>query len=356
MKNSFDTIMGKALLASVAIIALAALIIISYMDKHNLSFKEFFNSNIVVSRLDNITMNMDFDLDGLNFDNKNPSSRFNTKQIHEEKTFDILDRIKILATTETILFVHEDRDDIKVIFDREVPDTPKYRVDYKATQVNQEIHISSKLTLKNVFTDRTYNGSITLYVPEDYHCDTLIIEKTIFELGDLTLPNHLDNLSISSNVGELKIDLLQPLDQLTLSINAGNINVKTEESVNQLDLSINTGTLRLHALEEVQNFKASNNFGDLDFVFSRSPIDATITSNAGDIRLEFMEPIHQLDAKVNIGSLDLILPFDDESKVYSNTKLTEISSDIPVVSNRPEANIFLSVDVGSIRVNKKSSY
>jgi hypothetical protein len=356
MKSNFDNTMGKALITSVAIIALAALIIISYMDKHDLSIKEFFNSNLEFNRLDNITMNLDFDVDGLKFDTDNPSSRFNTKKLHEEKTFEALDKIRISATTEAIIFIHEDREDIKVVFDREVPDTPKYEVDYKASQNNEEIIITSKLTLNNVFTDRTYNGAITLYVPDNYQCDTLTIEKTVSELDGLTLPNHLDNLSISSNVGELKIELLQPLDQLYLKINAGTINLKTDASVNLLELSVNTGTLRLHAQEEIQSFKASNNFGDLDFVFNRSPLDAVITSNAGDIRLDFIEPVHQLDAKVNIGSLDLILPQSDQSQVYSNTRLTDISSDIPVVSNRQDANIFLSVDVGSINVMRKTSY
>ncbi|PKM57608.1 MAG: hypothetical protein CVU98_05215 [Firmicutes bacterium HGW-Firmicutes-3] len=355
MKNNFDNSMGKALIASIAVIAFAALIIISYMDKHDLSIKEFFNSNLAITRFDNITMNLDFDVDGFKFDGDNPSSQFNTKKLHEVKTFDALDRIRISATTETIIFIHEDREDIKVVFDREVPDTPKYEIDYSASGINEEISITSKLTLNNVFTDRTYNGSITLYVPENYQCDTLIIEKTVSELDGLTLPNYLDNLSVSSNVGELRIELLQPIDQLYIKLNAGNINLKTDSSVNQLELSVNTGTLRLHAQEEIQSFKASNNFGDLDFIFTNSPLDAAITSNAGDLRLEFMEPVHQLDAKVNIGSLDLILPQSDQSQVYSNTRLTDISSDFPVVSNRHDANIFLSVDVGSINVIRKAS-
>ncbi|PKM54426.1 conserved protein of unknown function [Petrocella atlantisensis] len=356
MKNSFDSNMGKALLISISIIALAALIVISYMDKHELSFKEFFNSNLAFNGFDNVTMDFDFDMDGLEFDKDNPSSRFNTKLLHEEKTFEAFDRIRISATTEAIIFVHEDREDIKVVFDREVPDTNKYIIDYKANQNNQEINITSKLRLNNVFTDQTYNGSITLYVPEDYQCDILTIEKTVSELDGLVLPNHLNNLNITSNVGELKIELFQPLDQLYLKINAGNINLKTEAEVNQLELSVNTGTLRLLAQEEIQSFKASNNFGDLDFVFNKSPLDATLTSNAGDIRLDFLEPVHQLDANVNIGSLDLILPQNDESHVYSNTKLTDISSDIPVVSNRNDANIFLSVDVGSINVIRNTSH
>ena len=356
MKNNFDNGMRKVLLASIAVIALAALIITSYMDKHDLSFKEFFNSSLVINRLDNITMNLDLDVDGIKFDAENPSSQFKTKQLYEEKTFEALDKIRISATTEAIIFIHEDREDIKVVFDRDVPDTPKYEVEYKASQINQEINITSKLTLKNVFTDRTYNGSITIYVPDDYQCDTLTIDKTVSELDGLILPNHLENLSITSNVGELKIELQQPLDQLFLKINAGNINLKTEAIINQLEMSINTGTLRLHAQEEIQSFIASNNFGDLDFIFNSSPLDVVITSNAGDIRLDFTEPVHQVDAKVNIGSLDLILPQDDQSKIYSNTRLTDISSDIPVVSSRQDANIILSVDVGSINVLRKSSH
>jgi len=356
MKNSFDSNIGKALLVSIAVIALAALIVISYMDKHDLSIKEFFNANLVFNRFDKITMDLDFDMDGLNLDSDNPSSHFDTKQLYEEQTFEALDTIRIFATTEAIIFVHEDRDDIKVVFDREVPDTSKYKIDYRATQTSQEINITSKLNLNNVFTDQTYHGSITLFVPENYQCDTLTIEKAVSELDGLTLPNHLNNLNIASNVGELRIELFHPLEQLYLKINAGNINLKTNAVVSQLELSMNTGTLRLQAQEEIENFIASNNFGDLDFVFTRSPLAATITSNAGDIRLDFIEPVHQLDAKVNIGSLDLMLPQSDQSHVYSNTKLTDLSSDLPVVSTRQEANIILSVDVGSINVIKNTSY
>ncbi len=141
MSNKFDRFVKKGLLVCVGVAAISGLLAMSYMDSKELTFEEIFEDggfNI------NLNRGMIFsDFDALNIEGNISSnySRYETKDIYEENTFEVLDNIKIISSTEDILFIEEDRDDIKVTFEREVPDTTRYTLSYDAEVTGDQIVI-----------------------------------------------------------------------------------------------------------------------------------------------------------------------------------------------------------------------
>ncbi len=346
MSNKFDKFVKKGLLVCVGVVAISGLLALSYMDSKDLTFEEIFEDGGF-----NVNLNRGRIFDDLNLE-ANISSNYNryeTKDIYEENTFEVLDTIKITSSTEDILFIEEDRDNIKVTFEREVPDTTRYTVRYDAKATDDKIIIDVDLRTNGYYAEKDYKGLITLYVPNDYHCDKLTIDSQVAS-HNITLPKDVDDVDISVDFGSIDLVVEDSLDVLELSLNAGELYFKTNAPVKVIDVSLDTGELTFDINDHVGSVEIKNNVGEITGVLNESPTTMEVDCDLGDVEIEFLEPIVTLDVRMNIGDLNINVANGDEGIVYIDKDLVDFSSDLETTNKKDKANIFLNVDLGDVEI------
>ncbi len=347
MNKDFDHYMKNGLLAFLGITAVFGLLIYSYMDSHELTFKEMIKEDVV--QLANKVPDMVEDVTDQTESLVNNTSGDSLLTIHEENSFDIVSNFEIHSSTEDILFVSEERDDILVIFDRKLPDTDKYDLTYSASSTKDTIRIKSDLDIKGYYSNKHYKGSITIYVPVDYHCDILTIESDISP-RTLSLPDHVNSLKAQVAFGSIDIDVTTPLDLLDLSINAGDLNFTTTQPVDTIKASVDTGNLNFQLSETARFVEIDNDLGAITANILISPTDLNVNCSVGDVTLIFNEPILSLDADVDLGDLTIQTASEDDGLVYYNVDLGDMDSRLSTTSDKQNANIHLDMNVGSIAI------
>lgn len=347
MSRPFDHLMKNAALVSLGIVAVSALLMFSYMDSKNLTLKDIFNDDsLYIGVRDSRFLNDTGDLT----DRLSPStSRYDTKVMTQNDVFDVADNIQINSSIEDILFIHEDREDIRITFEREVPDTSAYVVNYKTRSTKNQILVDVDLRTNGLYTDKDYDGLITIYLPEAYEGDKLIINSNVAS-HDMSLPRNVNDVDISVNFGSIDISVDQPLDSLKLSINAGDLNFDINEDVAKIDASVDTGELSFDIHDHVGDFSIENNVGEIRGYLKSSPTVMDVLCNLGDVTLDFEESINTLSTELNLGDLTIDVDDDDESTVYIDTDLVDFESILKRTKRQANANVFVEMNLGSVTI------
>lgn len=346
MSNRFNQFIKNAILINLGIFAISVIVIISYLDNNNLTFNNMFEGSVF-----EMTFYSDkyWDFDIIDPSSQH-SSQYETIEILSDESFKIKDTILIESNMETIEFVHEDREDIRIIFEREVPDTSDYKVDYSATEYNDKIVVRSRLTARNIFIDKTYNGSITVYVPEDYVCENLTLETAISKIESHSIPDRVNDLFIKTDLGEIDMQIEQPLKDLSVQMNTGHISLQLEETIESLVVDTDGSAIELDIKASIEDMKVINNVGSIDINFESSPDNLKIICDIASVKVSFDEPIKVLDVESNMGDVNIDTSNDDEGLVYRTTELTDFKSSLDVIDDSSEANIFISMDIGSVDI------
>ena len=347
MSKPFDHLMKNAALVSLGIVAVSALLIFSYIDSKDLTLSDIFNDETLYIGVRDSHF---FDnVDDLT-DRVSPStSRYDTKVMTQNDVFAVVDNIQINSSIEDIIFIHEDRDDIRISYEREVPDTSTYVVNYKTRSTKNQIIIDVDLRTKGLYTDMDYDGLITIYLPKAYEGDNLIINSNVAS-HDMSLPNSVNDVDISVNFGSIDISVDQPLDSLKLSINAGDLYFKINEDVAKIDASVDTGELSFDVNNHVGNFSIENNVGEINGYLKNSPTVMDVLCNLGDVSLDFEQNINTLSAEMNLGDLTIDVDDDDNSTAFIDTDIVDYESVLKRTRNQSNANVFVEMNVGSVTI------
>lgn len=348
MSNKFNTFIFKALLINLAIMALAILVIISYMDKNNLTFDSLAEQSpwgLNLIRSDN------YSFSGWTFNSDHPSSKYDTVILHEEDTFDAHEKILIESNLESINFIHEDRNDILVVFDREIPDTSKYNIDYTAKESSDQITVRSELSYQNLFTDIDYDGSITLYVPNNYHCEYLTIDSDFSKITNPVIPNSVEHLSIQANFGDIELNITNPIEDISIQMDFGELNLNVEETVDTLLIDADSAATKLNINGDVNELSIFTNFGSIDAVFDKVPNSIMISADVADVNLDFNDYISTLETNADLGDINIDVLSDETAQVYKTSDFTDFSSDLSSTARKSDASIIISIDVGSVDIN-----
>jgi len=344
MNKSFDQFIKNALLVSLGILAVSALLIFSYMDSKDLSFNDLFqDGDFYFGDMNNGYRSIRLGA------NLSSSNNYDLLTLSEDHSFEALDNIEINATLEEIIFIHEERDDIRVTFEREVPDTKSYTVNYKAKASNDQIIIDVKLNSSGFYADQNYKGLITIYLPEDHQLDQLSIHRKIGSEA-ITLPNYVKDVDIRVNFGSLKIISDKPLDSLELSVDAGDLYFKTSAPIDSIKASVDTGELNFDIFSDIANLDLSADIGEINGYLEISPKEMEVSCDLGDIDLEFLSPINKLVSQLDLGDLNINVSDKDNSTVYVDTDLVDYDSHLDTTSNKSKANIFVEMSLGDVNI------
>ena len=348
MSNKFNDFIFKGLLINLGFIALAVLVLLSYMDKNNLTFDTMVDESTWGF---NFNSSDHYNFVGWDFNSDNPSSMYETITLHEEHTFDAHEKILIESNIESITFIHEDRDDIRVVFDRELPDTSKYLIDYTAKESSEQITVRSELSYHNLFTDIDYEGSITLYVPIDYHCESLTIDSDFTKISNPVIPNSVENLNIQVDFGEIELDITNPIDNINIQLDFGELTLNIEDVVGSLSIDADSAATELNVTGAIDELSIYTNFGAVEAVFDSVPNDIMISADAADVNLDFNDTIKALETKVNFGDINIDVLSDEKAKVYKTSEFADFDSDLDITTRKSDASIIVIIDVGSVDIN-----
>lgn len=349
MTHKLDHFVKKGLLVCIGLAAVSGLLAMSYMDSKNLTFEDIFDEGMMNIHLNSGRVIGDFDDLRIQGNLGSAFKTYDTKELYESDVFQVSDEIKITSSTEDILFVEEDREDIKVTFEREVPDTSRYDLTYEARRSGNQIIVDVDLSTNGFYVEQDYQGLITIYVPRDYHCDRLTIDSSIAS-HTLGLPRDVDEVAISVDFGSIDITVEEALDVLELSLNAGDLYFESQAPVKVIDVQLDTGELSFDIHESVGNLKLKNNVGEIKGTLKTSPKTMSLDCDLGDVEVEFYEPILDLAVEVNIGDLNIYVSDQDEGLVYIDKDLVDFTSKLETTTKKDRANILLDVDLGDVTI------
>lgn len=345
MHNKFNQFIKNGLLINIGILLLGIVVFASYMEGNNLTFQELGDSAYWnIKTIDSNSVN-------ISWSNDNNSSKYETIRMYEDNTFDVKDQILIESTVETVTFIHEDRDDIRVVYERERPDTNRYKVTYSAKEQGDRLIVRSDMSVQNIFTDRSYDGSITLYVPIDYECDTLTIESSLAKLDSQALPNSVDNLILVVDIADVTMTIDQPLDDLSVQADIGNLELTVGYDVKNVIIDCDSSSSDIKVLGQVDTMTMQSSIGEMDIVLEKAPESLDVSSDLGNVTIDFFDKVNHIEVEANMGDVDLNVLEDEDAKVYRSTNFSDFNSDLDVVSNKNKAEIHITSNMGSVDIN-----
>lgn len=307
--NKFDRFMSTTALIFVAIIAIAFVMINSYMRQHDIRFKDVLKNGFVIT---------------------SGNSSFNTYTLEESDTYSVTPIIKIKCDLEDIRFIKEDRNDIQVDYYRVVPDSPLYKVDYKVKSSNDTLDINVSTVMNGFHFNNNYEGEITIRVPMDYRCEELHIRSSLGNLSNEDIYEATDSLYVEVDLGNVELDIESPKDVLELKCNLGDLKLNLYGKVNTLKIEANLGSVKLSSSKAIEQL--------------------TIDANMGQVIGTFKDYVGYVNAETNMGNLELTFYENDDSLVYGKSDMGSFHSDLETTNNRSKAQIVATANMGKVEI------
>jgi len=344
--KSFHKTMGYLAGIFTLMIIVSISVASSYMSRNNISFLSLFEETSTLE----FDEDFEFKLDGL-FNNIELSSRYDTKIIKDSQSFNLTKELFISSSIEEIIFIQEDREDIKVDYYRELPDSKYYSVDYKVNESSNRLNISAAMSVKNLTINNDYKGSITVYVPKAYAFDKITLDSSISTLKSENIYPFTRNLTIISSLGDIDIDITESLDSLNITSKLGSIKLDIKGEIDKLYINCDLGKINLTIDEIINDLSIEENLGDIKITSNAFIGTSKIHNNMGKLEGTFAKEIKSIDFSTNMGSIDITLLDNDDISIYSETNLGSVDSDFPSTTKELTDFIFTS-NMGKIKIQK----
>ena len=346
--NKFDEVMKNILLISFGIVAVCGVLIFSYINSKDIGLKDIFDG-------ENFHIGWEVDhffdeLDDFTVDIGNSFSSYKTVDKYEDTTVSTVNNIEIHTSIEDIRFVHENRDDIRIVLERQVPDTNLYKLDYSVNSTGNTLIVRSELRHNTIHTDRDYQGTITFYVPEDYECEELVIDSAI-ATDTIQLPKYVEDLDIHVNFGNPDIEITEAMNRVKMTVNAGDMTLKAYAPIGEIKASVDAGELTVKSSDEVGSVYLDNSMATIKADFSKAPAVMEVNSSMGDVKPTFDTQVHSLTADLSLGDLNIDVVSQDQGVIYLNTDLVDVKSILDRTYDKSNANIFIDMNLGSVKIH-----
>lgn len=339
--SSFHKTMGYLSAIFLIMIVLSVSIASSYMSQNNINFGSIFSEtgNLSYDATNNISI----------FESGKNSSNYETVSQNDSKAFDLVDEIFVSTSTEEVVFIEEDRDDILVEYYRELPDTNKYQVDYNVNSTNKKLTISATVKSSNIAINKIYEGIIYIHVPSDYVFDKITIDSGAAKITSDNIYTKTKSLSTIASFGDIDIDIDSPIEEVIISCNFGSIIVDVNEKVQDLDITCELGRIELNVNDDVGTLSINEELGDVILTSSASIDDVVITNSMGAIKAVFEETVRSVSIENSMGDIEVDFYENPDISIYINTELGSIHSDFDTTSD-DDADFYFANELGSIKV------
>lgn len=313
----------------------------SYMTNNDITIPLLFSDSTEITESASNKINI--------WDSGSNASSYDTITTNRSETFNVVEEIFISSSTEEVIFIEEDRNNILVEFEREQPDTDNYEVLYNTNSSNNKLTISATLKSKGISINKVYKGSIKIYVPEDYHFDKVTIDSGAAKITSDNIYTNTNNLTAIASFGDIDIDIDDPINEVLISCNFGSIKVGVNDEVNNLDITCDMGTIDLEINDGINELSVKENMGDVD-IEGNSPIGSvTVENNMGAIKAEFSDFVEYVDIENNMGDINVTFLDNNNMTIYIDASLGSVHSDF-VTTDSNKSNYKFKSNMGSIKV------
>jgi hypothetical protein len=343
--KSFHKTMGYLAGIFILIIITSITVASSYISRNNISLTHLFfeSSSLKFDR------EFDFQFDSI-LNNLEKSSQFDTQFISKTQTFALVNELFISSSIENITFIEEDRDDIKVDYYRELPNSKFYTVDYDATSTKEKLTITAAVSVKNLTINKDYIGTITIYVPSGYKFNKITLDSGISKLTTENIYTHTDHLTVISSLGDVDLYLSQQLKSLSITSQLGSIKLGIEAPIGELYINCDLGHVNLNIQAPINDVSIKENLGDV-LVNSTSSLGfIKIHNNMGKIEAIFLDEVKGTDFSTNMGSIDVAFNKNKDITVYIENNLGSVINDYVVTEKDKTSFIFIS-NMGKISIH-----
>ena len=305
--KSFHKTMGY-LLGFFFIMTLVSIIVAaSYINSNNLSLENIFSENTSI----NYTDHWDIDFFPNILSSNHRSDDYKTISLSNTQTFDLPDKIFISAAVEDIQFIEAERDSILVEYYRDQPDTKRYNSNFNTQLKNDQLSITTSLSIRNLIMTKEYKGIIKVYVPKGYFFEEVKLEADTIPLTD-------DNVYYNTN-------------KLILMTDLGDIDLHFPKKMKDVSVFCDIGSISLQSESEIENI--------------------IIRNDLGDIHLD-LDTVNSLDIDTDLGAINATLNLPSDTLIYADTDLGSIDSDFKKTNSEEEANYSFYSNLGSINIHQ----
>jgi hypothetical protein len=305
--KSFHRTMGYLMGFFFLMTLLSVVVAISYIERNGLSIENIFTESTSI----NYTDHWDIDFFPGILSSNHRSNEYETISLNESQTFDFVDQLFISTAVEDVQFIEEDRDNILIEYSRDRPDTDRYHTKFNTQLKNNQLSVTTSLSVRNLIMTKHYEGTIKVHVPTDYHFEEIKLDSDTTRITNDNIYQNTDKLILITDLGDIDISINQDMDYLGVFCDLGSID--------------------LHSTSPINNVEIRNNLGDIN------------------VTLEAMET---LDIKADLGSIDAHLNLPSDTLIYADTDLGSIKSDFARIESPDESSYTFQSDLGSIQINQ----
>ncbi|NDL68074.1 hypothetical protein [Anaerotalea alkaliphila] len=163
--------------------------------------------------------------------------------------------------------MEEDRNDIRVVYHREYPDTRSYGLAFTSYVEEDTLYVKSSMKVKNLILNRDYHGSLQIHVPAGHS---------------------FENITVHSKWGDVDLQLTDPLESLRCYNDMGTLRIHAEGSIGNVRLDSRMGNIEAFFLGPVTEGHMHTEFGLLQVVLHHSPpLPPYLHTGKGTIHSDF---------------------------------------------------------------------
>lgn len=292
----------------------------------------------------------------------NNSMNFNFNKHYEkigdtiENNFptDNIDTIDITTDIASILFVQEDRTDIKAEYVYTKPDTDNYTIEYDAEIKDNSLNITQHIKTRNFVGNNgnDYKHILTLYVPKDFSINNLYIKNNLGDIKNCDFYSNVsDTINMTASLGLIDINLSNPKDTVKLISSLGKVNLNNDSKINNLDIVANCGDITVQSTGAVKDCSIDADMGQIKFTANEKIKNCDLEANMGTIDATFKKHIDSFNVKCDMGSVNMKLYDNDDSVISTKASMGNIDSDFDTTKKSSPYTIKCSM--GDITLTKR---
>ncbi|WZL81518.1 DUF4097 family beta strand repeat-containing protein [Vallitaleaceae bacterium 9-2] len=305
--KSFNKTMGYLMGFFFLMATLSVVVALSYIERHDLSVNNLFSQSTSLRYSDH--WDIDFFPDILSSSHR--SDNYETLTLSDQETFDLVDQLFISTSVEDVHFIEEEREDILVEYFREQPDTNRYTTNFNTQLKNNQLSVTTTLSIRNLVMTQDYKGTINVHIPKDYHFKEVKLDSDTTRLTNDNIYQNTDKLILITDLGDIDISLTQDIKEVGIFCDLGSISLDSQSQLGFLE----------------------------------------VNNNLGDIDLSLMS-VDMLKVNADLGSIEADMNLDEDTVIYADTDLGSVNSDYKLTTTSSGSNYSFYSNLGSIEINK----
>lgn len=340
--KKFHKLLGTTALTLTIVLVLTTTFTGYYLSKHKEILTQFHTMNFAP-----FVTNVHYDWSLIN---NQKSSSFKTITDTKKNNFPLCDTLVINVTLENLKFVEEDRTDILVEYTNEHPDTNLYQIDYRAEKIDQTLYVETEYAISDLFIDKEYKSGIVIHVPKNYTFKNMDMTLSMGQVNSDNIYEHVNNLKITSNLGDIRLDITTPKDSLIVDNDAGNMELTVSAPISEFEAKSSFGESKFEFEDTVKSIVCDLDMGNLTLE-TQKPIDqVSLVTNMGNINATFQEHVNRLTARSDVGNVDMKFHNNQDSTVFLEADMGNVNTDFTVVKENDHPDFKVSADLGNVNL------